>query len=510
MLLPLDRRRRLRTDVQGYSVHRRDLVDDPARDRLEQVVGQARPVSRHRVLRRHRPDHDRVRVRPLVALHADRADRGQDCEALPQLAVQARAPDLLLEDRVRLAEDLEPLVRDLPDDPDREPGPRERLAPDHPLGQAELGAYAPHLVLEQKPERLDELHLHVLGQTADGVVRLGLGRDAVLAPARFDHIRVERPLAEIADVAQPPRLGLEHADELLADAPALLLGIGHAVEPLEESLLGVDVDERDVEVTPERLDYLDGLVLAEQAVIDEDTGELVADRLVHEQRRYGRVDAAGERTEHELTSHLLPNTLDLLLDHRRRRPGRWRVGDRVQEVLQQVGAVRRVDDLRMELDAVETSLGMLEGGDRGRGRGGGHLRAHRRLDDRVAVAHPHRLLAGNSLEERAAPELLSHQLHPVADAERGDAELEQLRIDTRRAFRVHRRRAAAQDQRERVARANPIRSNGVPDQLRIDAAFAHPPRDQLRVLPAEVDDEHRPFFGRLLRDRERDDLAHAR
>src|SRR6266540_4816627 len=68
MLLPLDRRRRLRTDVQGYSVHRRDLVDDPARDRLEQVVGQARPVSRHRVLRRHRPDHDRVRVRPLVAL----------------------------------------------------------------------------------------------------------------------------------------------------------------------------------------------------------------------------------------------------------------------------------------------------------------------------------------------------------------------------------------------------------------------------------------------------------
>src|SRR6266540_141796 len=468
MLLPLDRRRRLRTDVQGYSVHRRDLVDDPARDRLEQVVGQARPVSRHRVLRRHRPDHDRVRVRPLVALHADRADRGQDCEALPQLAVQARAPDLLLEDRVRLAEDLEPLVRDLPDDPDREPGPRERLAPDHPLGQAELGAYAPHLVLEQKPERLDELHL-------------------------------------------------------------LLLGIGHALEPLEESLLGVDVDERDVEVTPERLDYLDGLVLAEQAVIDEDTGELVADRLVHEQRRYGRVDAAGERTEHELTSHLLPNTLDLLLDHRRRRPGRWRVGDRVQEVLQQVGAVRRVDDLRMELDAVETSLGMLEGGDRGRGRGGGHLRAHRRLDDRVAVAHPHRLLAGNSLEERAAPrlqrrlaelghpgavdaaaELLSHQLHPVADAERGDAELEQLRIDTRRAFRVHRRRAAAQDQRERVARANPIRSNGVPDQLRIDAAFAHPPRDQLRVLPAEVDDEHRPFFGRLLRDRERDDLAHAR
>jgi len=43
------------------------------------------------------------------------------------------------------------------DDPDRESGPRERLAPDEALGQAELRADGAHLVLEEHPQRLDLL-----------------------------------------------------------------------------------------------------------------------------------------------------------------------------------------------------------------------------------------------------------------------------------------------------------------------------------------------------------------
>ncbi|MET0927311.1 MAG: GMP synthase (glutamine-hydrolyzing), partial [Solirubrobacterales bacterium] len=41
--------------------------------------------------------------------------------------------------------------------PERAPGARERVAPAHPLGQAELLADPPHPVLEQRPERLDTL-----------------------------------------------------------------------------------------------------------------------------------------------------------------------------------------------------------------------------------------------------------------------------------------------------------------------------------------------------------------
>ena len=61
---------------------------------------------------------------------------------------------------------------------------------------------------------------------------------------------------------------------------------------LEEAVLGVDGDERDLELVAEGLDDLLALVLAHQAVVDEDARELVADRPVHEHRRDRRVDAA--------------------------------------------------------------------------------------------------------------------------------------------------------------------------------------------------------------------------
>ena len=82
----------------------------------------------------------------------------------------------------------------------------------------------------------------------------------------------------------------------------LLLRVGDAREAREEALLRLDVHERDVEVAAERLDHLLRLALAQEAVVDEDARELVADRLVDEQRRDGRVDAAGERAEHALAS----------------------------------------------------------------------------------------------------------------------------------------------------------------------------------------------------------------
>ena len=64
----------------------------------------------------------------------------------------------------------------------------------------------------------------------------------------------------------------------------------------------LDVDERHVEVAAEGLDHLLGLVRAHEAVVDEDAGELVADRLVDEQRGDGRVDAAREPADDALAA----------------------------------------------------------------------------------------------------------------------------------------------------------------------------------------------------------------
>ena len=84
---------------------------------------------------------------------------------------------------------------------------------------------------------------------------------------------------------------------------------------------------------------------------------------------------------------------------------------------------------------------------------------------------------------------LRHELHAVADAQHRDPELEQLRVEARRPVRVHRGGAAGEDQPLGVALADLLRPDMVRQQLAEDAALAHAPRDQLRVLPAVVEDD---------------------
>ena len=80
----------LARDVERHPVHLAHLVRDAGRDAREQVVREARPVGGHRVLARHRTQHDRVAVRAAVALHADPAHVGEQRDgALPDVAVQA-------------------------------------------------------------------------------------------------------------------------------------------------------------------------------------------------------------------------------------------------------------------------------------------------------------------------------------------------------------------------------------------------------------------------------------
>src|SRR3954471_7057865 len=134
--LPFDRARWLRRYVEGHAVDVAQLVDHARRDLLEQVVGKARPVGGHRVVGRDRADDDDVAVGALVALHADGADVGQDAEGLPQVAVQPGLADLVLEDVIAFAQEVQTLLRRLPaDDADGEARAREGLAPDQALGE---------------------------------------------------------------------------------------------------------------------------------------------------------------------------------------------------------------------------------------------------------------------------------------------------------------------------------------------------------------------------------------
>ena len=133
-------------------------------------------------------------------------------------------------------------------------------------------------------------------------------------------------------------------------------GLGDAGEPVEEALLGVHRDQRHLEVVAERGHHLVALVLAHQAVVDEDAGELVAHRRVGEQRRDRGVDAARQPADHLAVADLLADARDLLLDHRGGAPGHVAAADVAQEGLEDLRAVGGVDDLGVELDPVQAAL----------------------------------------------------------------------------------------------------------------------------------------------------------
>ena len=175
------------------------------------------------------------------------------------------------------------------------PGPGNGWRHTMSSGTPELEADLAHLVLEQQPQRLDELELQVVGQSADVVVRLDVRRAG--AAAGLDDVRVERALHEELDrvvaVARVraddvARRLLEDPDELAADDLALLLGVGHPGQRGQEALARVDDDEVDAGRRDEVLLDLLGLTRAQQPVVDEDAGQLVTDGPLHQRRGHRR------------------------------------------------------------------------------------------------------------------------------------------------------------------------------------------------------------------------------
>ena len=349
------------------------------------------------------------------------------------------------------------------------------------------------------------------------MVGLDVGR-AVTA-AGFDDVGVEGALHEELDFLaagagffEDLTLGfLEGADELLADDLALALGFGDALERFEEVVGGVDGDQSDAGGGDEVvLDLLD-LAFAQQAVVDEHAGELVADGLVDEGGGDCGVDTAGQAADHFGVADLLADLGDLVLDDGGGVPVVGQAGALVEECLDELLAEGGVLDLGVPLHAVELAGLVLHGGD-GRALGvGEHFEASGRGLDGDAVAHP-RVLLGRGAGEQpvrlvdgrvglavfaerglvdVGAERVRHGLEAVADAEHGHAGVEQLGVDARGAGLEYGCGAAGQDDGLRVLGEHLVYRHGMGDKLRIHVRLAHATGDELRVLGAEIDDKHR-------------------
>ena len=207
------------------------------------------------------------------------------------------------------------------------PGPGKGWRPTKASGRPSSRPSDAHLVLEELAERLDQLHVHALGQAADIVVRLDRDRRAAERRDALDHVGVERPLGEEIGAADLLRLGLEDVDEEPADDLPLRLGILDAGERGEKGLARVGMDERNVVVAAEKLDHLLGLAEAQEPVVDEDAGELLADRLVDEDGGDRRIDAAGKAADDPAVADLGADARDRLLAEGGHRPVAGQTGD---------------------------------------------------------------------------------------------------------------------------------------------------------------------------------------
>src|SRR5688572_14163355 len=100
-------------------------------------------------------------------------------------------------------------------------------------------------------------------------------------------------------------------------------------------------------MTRECLHHLLRFIQAQQAVVDENAGELRTDRLVNERRCDRRIHAAGEAEDYLLAAYLfanLPDGLGYIVGHA---PVAARAANFPHEALQDLRALPGVRDLRV-------------------------------------------------------------------------------------------------------------------------------------------------------------------
>ena len=106
----------------------------------------------------------------------------------------------------------------------------------------------------------------------------------------------------------------------------------------------------------EQAHHLLRFALTQQAVIDEDAGEVFADRFMDQHGGHRRIDAAGQAAQHTPLPHLLADAFDRLAAEGRHGPVGFEAGDLVDEVGQQLCAVGRMDDFGMKHGGEDAAL----------------------------------------------------------------------------------------------------------------------------------------------------------
>ena len=273
---------------------------------------------------------------------------------------------------------------------------------------------------------------------------------------RFDHIRVNRALHQEFWLANGFGLALEDADELLADDFALFLRLGDTCQSGKILIGGLDGHQFDAEHVAEGFHDLRALILAQQAGIDKNGHQLVADGFVHQRRRHRRIDSARNGCQHPRPANLLTYPRHRLIDNRLRRPIWDDSGDVGHKAADDFTAANGMVDFRVELQAIVAARGVGHGGEGAVAALCQGAETRRQFGQLVAVRHPD--LEGIAAQQRIPGQRLNNGvtvltvgrgidlaaqgvgqgLHPVANAQNRQSACENEILNKGRARRIDR------------------------------------------------------------------------
>src|SRR3990167_3656475 len=514
---PLDGGRRLARHVVGDAGDAFDFIDDAAADGFQQFVRQVRPTCGHKVDGFHRAQGDDPGVTTAITNHAHRLHRLEHDEGLADLVVPVGLAQLFDKDVVSATQQVGVFLLHFTEDAHTQAWAREGVTVDHVVRQAEFQTQATHFVLEQFAQWLDQFQVHFFRQAADVVVRLDHVGLAAFRASRLDHVRVDGALGEELDVVQLAGFGIEHVDKGTTDDLALLLRVRFAGQVIEELLLGVGADHFDAHVLGEHGHHLLAFMQAQQAVVDEYAGQLIADGLVQQRRDHRGIHTAGQAEQHVGAADLGAHIGDGVFNDVGGGPQGFTAADFQDKAREDATALLGVGHFRVELHAVVAAAVVRHGGDRAARGAGEDMETFRQSSDLVAVTHPdveaeHAVVVDvifDTVEQTGlanhvnagiteltqlgafnlAAQLLGHGLHAVADTKNRYTEVEHGFRCTRAVGFMHRLRATGEDDAARGEGTDVIVAHIERVQLAIHADLAHAAGDQLGVLGAEIQNQ---------------------
>ena len=261
---------------------------------------------------------------------------------------------------------------------------------------AQSATHAAHLVLEQGTKRLHNLQIHLFGQAAHIVVRLDFATRPVHTHA-LDHIGIDGALGEPTRTLNLLRLSVENVNESRTDGLALGFGVGNAFQFFEEQMARMNTYHIEAHFLIGIENFLK-LVLAQEAIIDENAGQVPTNRLVEQNGSHGAVHTTRKAENDFVVAQLFFQTRHRVVDERVRGPVALAAANAECEVGQHLRAFLGVEHFGMELHRVGLLPFYLVGGvfhivsrcDDSRARG--------QFGNRVAVTHPHLARLAHSLE----------------------------------------------------------------------------------------------------------------